>query len=454
MLPAFAFAGIRAEVSAEVGDDGIAKVRQKVLSSALTEALKTVVNRHLPSDLRQSRELSPIFKNVSKYINRYKIEAEGQRLERYRLSVVAQVNEKLLLAKLEELGFEPSVLGARPRVLTSSATDEDSVALAALVTKRFPEEKIPATYYQAPEPVEVTTVTAAPSGEVSPGAGAPSEESAVEKAAEEGETEELVFEVGQAQIEGLSARAFARGHHIACSVTLLVAEPEVELDGADGEGAASDELAKEAESRDELPAFMQFLPPVFEVDEDGELIMEDDSSEPPEEEVEFSAGGYIVDALGGRLLGKHTVTAKGRGPDPQSARQDALKKLGHDLYQRFLADLHLARWTPPGEDETLEIRLEEVGSPSLIEPVADVLEALTELDNVSLSRIEPGAVVWSATGRDPGFGWAVIASQVAIANATVEWSVVLPQGALDAPLGASAVITPQPKVLLGRFVTP
>ncbi len=438
LAPAIAIAGVRAEVSAVVGDDGVAQVRRKVLASALTETLKTIIARHLPAKERspRRRELSAIYKNTSKYISRYTIEAEGQHRERYRLSVVAEVDHRRLLSKLEELGFAPRRVGAKPRVLTASYADEGSQALAAIVTGRFQEEGFFAAYRESPQLPE----EAAPVADVAP---------AQDAALVETDGDKPLFEVDQYRIEALAQAANASARHIACEVLLIVEEQE-----------EVEELEQAEDAQDVGVGDDPSAPPVVEMDEDGEPMVEDAAAIPPEEEVELKAGGYAVDVLSGFVLGTHVAVATGRGADLDTAKTDAMNKLGSELYQRFVADFTHARWTTPGEEETFEIRIEGVTSPARIESVAKALKALTEVERLTLARVEARTVVWSAKGIDPGFGWPRIASHADMGDAFLGWRVVAPPqgdepstGRAPRQITTSPLETP-PKILLGRFELP
>jgi hypothetical protein len=196
------------------------------------------------------------------------------------------------------------------------------------------------------------------------------------------------------------------------------------------------------------------------VDENGEPMVDAAAAIPPEEEVELKAGGYVVDVLSGSVLGTHVAVATGRGADLDTAKTDAMNKLGSDLYQRFVADFTHARWTTPGEAETFEIRIEGVTSPARIESVAKALKALTEVQRLTLVRVEARTVVWSAKGIDPGFGWPRIASHADMGEDFLGWRVVAPPqgdepstGRAPRRITTSPLETP-PKILLGRFELP
>lgn len=394
LLPVLSLAGIRAEVSAELGDDGIASVRAKVLDAALTESVRTMVARHLPREERVTgkSDLSPLYRNASKFVTRYKIESEGPSSGRYRLAVVAEVNGKLLLKKLEELGFMPRAMKARPRVLVTSS-DPGSQKLMGLISEKFTGEAFPTTSMALPG-VGVAASTSLADGLKS---------DLPKLGGESAEGWKVSREMPLWKLRALSPEAVALGRHVVCGVILI--------DDGSNDEASWQELTPEA-------GYYGFLPPGFELGEGGEPFLR---GIPREVERRMVAAGFIADSLDGSLLGEHMAEVVGRGADGASAEGEAMKKLAEELFQKFYAALNLSSWRLVGEAVDLEVRVEGVTSPALVAPLGDGLRALTELEALDLGSVGPSTIAWSAKGVDPGFGWEAIAAATDLGQLSIEW---------------------------------
>jgi len=455
LLPAISAASaVVAEVGVDVEGGDRAKARSKAIKGALSEAVSTVVKRHVDASSFASRrrEISrAFFANPNSYISRFVVPYEEVRRGRLKLSIEAEVDDLRVQSELERMGFAISKLHAFPRLSLYKMDGVRSSSAFERVAERFRQEGFKVYAEAAPvDPYLIFQVN----GEEDEGSKDATKGEALKNtaAAEPSKKDESIVNIefieplkGLDELDGpltaMREEALAKGSNI---IAILAADParfdvdQENLDGAGGDDKPGLEGKEPAEKNSEGKPFgfsWSFdkqkdaekaganAPRLKEFsfgDASFEEIMEEIEAGPTYEAL-VEGHLWLVDVVSGSLLGEADVSYTGEAAAPEIADAKGSEGVGERLFQEGLSLITKSGWMPGPEKYQLKLKVTGINSPLLVERIEAELDSLAEFERVDLRLVESGAATWAIEALDSGLPLGAILSSVDISGGVLSW---------------------------------
>ncbi|PLX40092.1 MAG: hypothetical protein C0609_12550 [Deltaproteobacteria bacterium] len=452
-MPAFAAASaVVAEVGVEIEVGDRAKARSKAIQGVLSEAVSTVVHRHVDAAVYSSRRREiarAFFANPNRYISRFVVLSEEARRGRLKLSVEAEVDDLRVQSELERMGVAFSALYANPRLCLFTMDGARSSAASERVVKRFRQEGFRVLTGSSPvDPYLIFLPSGDEGGGQSAGKLPLATKHEVVKDPDSGGSI-IKFEFvepfkGADELDGpltvIREEARSKGSNI---IVLLAADPAgvddelspEEAEGGSGAGAEGQE-ATDKDSEEKPFGFSWSFEKKKDSDKEDanaprlkEFSLGDASFQEIMEEIEAGptyealVEGHIwlVDVVSGALIGEGDVGYTGEASAPDIAEAKGAEGVGERLFQEGLSLLTKSGWMPGPYKYELLINLSGINSPLLIERVEAEFAALAEFVKVSLSVVETGGATWFVEALDSGLPLAPILSSLELPGGEISW---------------------------------
>lgn len=126
------------------------------------------------------------------------------------------------------------------------------------------------------------------------------------------------------------------------------------------------------------------------------------------------AEGWLVDALGGGLLGRAAAVAARSEEDGDPTRPRAAARAGRTLAYALLADLEQSGWRPAGQPVSLELEVDGLPGVAAVEAVQGELASTTEFRRVTLRRVGHRRATWAIEALAGGLGWDAVLGAVRV----------------------------------------